>query len=689
MKRIFILFYLVLSNFLVAQEQDKIDFIKATINVEPKPIKKQIVGSVLYEFNVLKDIDSVFLDAKRMKFTEVKINGKKNSHVNDSTTISIFKKFKKGKTYKLKLVYSCNPKQTVYFLGWDDAISGNEQIWTQGQGKYTSHWLPSFDDMEEKVEFDLNVKTINTYSVVSNGKLVKTTQENDNFKIWHFDMLHPMSSYLLAFAIGDYYKQEIRANSGVSIENYYYPRDSLRVEPTYRYTKEIFDFLENEIGVAYPWQNYKQIPVSDFLYSGMENTSATIFSDQFMIDSTAYVDKNYFNVNAHELAHQWFGDLVTEKSGEHHWLQEGFATYYSYLAAQHVFGDDYFYWKLFNTAKALQKISDDGGGQALTNPKASSATFYEKGAWALVMLKEQIGVEAFKKGIGTYLKKYEYDNVTISNFIKEMELASGQNLNSYKIKWLESTEFPTEEVKTFLMTHNASIWLYYDVEQMSNEDINNILKNEKHPIPYKNEVLNNLQENPPLEVISEAIKNSKLEIRQKALQLLDNIPQDLRINVEKLLSDKSYVTQETALYKLWSSFPENRKLYLDQTKHIEGLPNKNVKLLWLTLAILTEGYESLKTKEYFQELSGYTSPEYSFEIRQGAFYYLNETFGFNKLALSNLVKATNHHSWQFRKATRSILDDLLNDIEYKPRLLELAEELKSGETRYLKSKLKE
>ena len=120
----------------------------------------------------------------------------------------------------------------------------------------------------------------------------------------------------------------------------------------------MFDFLEEEIGVRYPWQNYKQVPVKDFLYAGMENTSATIFSDAFVVDSTAFVDKNYVNVNAHELAHQWFGDLVTETHGTHHWLQEGFATYYALLAEKDIFGDDYYYHKLYETSQQLVKAQE-------------------------------------------------------------------------------------------------------------------------------------------------------------------------------------------------------------------------------------------------------------------------------------------------------------------------------------------
>ena len=95
--------------------------------------------------------------------------------------------------------------------------------------------------------------------------------------------------------------------------------------------------------MKYPWKIYRQIPVRDFLYAGMENTTSTIFSQDFVVDSIGFNDKNYINVNAHELAHQWFGDLITSQSSKHHWLQEGFATYYALLAERQLFGDDYFY----------------------------------------------------------------------------------------------------------------------------------------------------------------------------------------------------------------------------------------------------------------------------------------------------------------------------------------------------------
>ncbi len=130
----------------------------------------------------------------------------------------------------------------MYFIDWD-YDGGKRQIWTQGQGKYTSNWLPSFDDMNDKIEFDLNIEFDKNYQVIANGELTNK-QINDSTITWHYDMQQPMSSYLVALALGKYDKKIEYSKSGIPLEMYYYPEDSLKFEPTYRYTKKMFDFLE-------------------------------------------------------------------------------------------------------------------------------------------------------------------------------------------------------------------------------------------------------------------------------------------------------------------------------------------------------------------------------------------------------------------------------------------------------------
>jgi aminopeptidase N len=158
--------------------------------------------------------------------------------------------------------------------------------------------------------------------------------------------------------------------------------------------------------------------------------------------------------------------------------------------------------------------------------------------------------------------------------------------------------------------------------------------------------------------------------------------------LEPLLFDRSYVTQELALFTLWVSYPEEKAKYLEQTKDVVGLPNKNIRLLWLTLAILTNEYDSKNTQGYFQELNRYTAPQYGWEVRMGAFQYLHQAIGLNEESLKNLLKATAHHSWQFKKFARNLVDELVKDTDYKTRFLALAKELKDDDLRYLNTKLK-
>ncbi len=683
----------------MAQHQDKVDFIRADVSIELIPLEKRLKGLVSYQLKILADVDSIFLDAKNMHFSKTLLNGNPIRSENTQRIIKVYHQFKEGEQYELLLQYDCTPKQTVYFLGWDDNVEGNEQLWTQGQGKYTSHWLPSFDDMEEKVEFDLSIKSnLNKPITIANGRIKEVKSNHNGSTITSFDMKEPMSSYLLAFVIGDYKKQELLSASGVPIENYYYPKDSLKAEPTYRYTKEIFDFLEKEIGFPYPWQNYKQVPVRDFLYAGMENTTTTIFSDTYVIDSTAFVDKNYVNVNAHELAHQWFGNLVTEKDGNHHWLHEGFATYYAYLAEKELFGNNHYYWKLYNTAVRLKSLSDKGEGEALTNPKASSLTFYEKGAWALVMLKDLVGEENFRNGVKQYLVKHQYKSVTITDFLNEIEQASGFDLSTFKSDWLERTELPFDKMKSFLRNTSSSVSLVFAMEdefqRIQSDDLDyERYWNKSESVHFKKYLIKEYHRILPEELIFSAFETDTIPVRQTLAEVLYGISgarassEGLKSRYETLLEDDSYLTIETALINLWSNFPEYRSIYLNRTKDIVGLPNKNVRLLWLTLALVTPEYGGTEKTRWLNELVKYTFSTYNPEVRQLAFQYLTNIKAMNASVYRQLIKATNHHSWQFRNFARRLLDEKLKDDTSKMEILNAARELKRDDLRYLKTKL--
>ena len=690
------------SVILMAQENnisqtDHFDFTRVSAEVQIIPQKGQINGTVNYEFRILAQQDTLFVDGKKMHFSDVTLNGNPVKFSSNEKGIYLLTDFLPSDKNTLELKYSVEPDKGMYFINWEfpELDNSQKQVWTQGQGRYTSTWLPSFDDMQEKAEFDLSFIFPSDFQLISNGVLRSNEKISDSTRLWKYDMEKPMSSYLVAVAAGKFNSTEVTSSTGDQIQLYFKPEDSLLVEPTYRYSKEIFDYLEKEIGIPYPWQNYKQLPVQDFLYGGMENTGTTIFSESFLTDSIGFKDRNYVNVNAHELAHQWFGNLVTEESGKHHWLHEGFATFYALLAEREIFGEDYYYWKLYETAEKLKELSDSGEGESLLNPKASSLTFYQKGAWALHILREQIGPEAFRNGIKNYLQLYSFKNVTTDNFLAEMESASGQDLSQFKQDWilqsafkagqslesLKKSEFITNYLNLAALRETAFDQKYEYLEKALEFPVNDYIGQEAvHQLagvvsPEANTLY------------KKAFESNNIFVRQAIAMSMQRIPQGLKAEFESLLNDESYLTIEAALYKLWEQFPKDRSVYLDQTRDLVGFYNKNIRMLWLTLNLASPDFEVDRNQEYYEELAGYTQEWQPFQVRENAFGYLFQLGAFNPGSLESLIKGTHHHTYSFRNYCRQLLSELLKNEQYRKEIIEMSTNMDQEETAYLRSKI--
>jgi aminopeptidase N len=657
MKKFLIIFCLFVIGVSFSQQTEYVDFkrVEALIVFNQLAIDSTTYNSYEIEFDILKPKDSIYLDAVGMKFRHVALNNKAVEFKNDGESLIIYYDFKKGQSHDLSFIFFNAPKKAMYFLGWEN--EGKNQIWTQGQGKYTSNWLPSIDDVNDKIEFDLKFLAPKDYRVISNGKL-KSKIDNAGNILWNYDMESPMSSYLVAVAVGEYSKKTEMSKSAVPLEFYYYPEDSLKVEPTYRYSKRMFDFLEEEIGFDYPWQNYKQVPVHDFLYAGMENTSVTIFSDAFVVDSIGFNDKNYINVNAHELAHQWFGDLVTAKSGKHHWLQEGFATYYALLVEREIFGDDDYYFKLYESVIELGRQDISGKGTSLLNPKSSSLTFYQRGAWVLHVLREKVGDVVFKQAVKNYLEKHQFATVETSDFISEVERLHGRSLSSFVNLWIKKESFPFDKAFDILKRQSTFINEYAQVDcEAKSSKCADYLKyyvSDEAKVKVISQV--------PELVTSVVFKNS-LKVRQAISLYVKKVPKDLKSDYESLLDDKSYITIEKALYNLWVSFPLERSKYLSKTQKIVGFSDKNVRLLWLVLNLNTPFYQADNKQELYNELVSYTDEKHNADLRINAFQYLDMIKSCDSECKKNLDAAKSHHNWRLVKFAKQLSEQLEQNNE--------------------------
>ncbi len=414
--------------------------------------------------------------------------------------------------------------------------------------------------------------------------------------------------------------------------------------------------------MPYPWDVYRQVPVRDFLYGGMENTTATIFTQDYVVDEIGFNDRNYVNVNAHELAHQWFGDMVTAKAGEHHWLQEGFATYYALLAEREVFGDDYFYWKLYENAEEIQRASKTDTIPIL-NARASSLTFYKKGAWALHALRSAVGEENFRKSVKNYLEKYAFKNVDTDDFLAEVVKVSGFNAVEYRKRWLESGKFQIEEV-IGLLRENAFMREYFDLADRAGEPfaskqhyLMQILASDAYVALKEEAVIQSA--GVPFEekkdLIAKAMATDLVPVRQAVAATIGDFPESFYEQYATFLDDASYITREIAMRTLINKFPEKRSEILDRTKSFIGLNDRNLRILWLTYALMATDYAKTEKLALYDDLLDYTTDKWEASVRQNALQNLMRTSPTDTQVLSAVAKALVHHKWQLTKFARDTI----------------------------------
>ena len=667
---LFICFFTI-STF--AQQFKKVDFISCNASITPISSDKVVLGSVTYEFNVFSTIDTISIDAINMEFINVELNGKKVDFINTRNKLQFYEGFQIGKN-KLSFNYSAKPKQTLYFIGEGDDL----QIWTQGQGKYTSHWLPSFDDVNEKVIFNLSVSFPQDFTVLSNGDLVdEKFNSNGNLVTWNYQMQKPMPSYLVMLAIGKFIKQTDVTKSGTQLEHYLDRNDADKFEPTYRYSIQMFDFLEKEIGVNYPWGIYRQVPVRDFLYAGMENTTSTIFAQDFVVDEIGFNDKNYVNVNAHELAHQWFGDFITAKESKHHWLQEGFATYYALLAEKEIFGDDYFNYELFQMADQLKQAAKTDTIPIL-NEKASSLTFYKKGAWALHYLRTQIGERKFKKAVKSYLKEYAFKNVDTDEFLAKIKKVSNFDTDKFKKEWLENADFRWNDAISILNKNTFIVDLQkvkalevLPFDDKKDQLLTLITKKSYYPVQQEIMLQTSVVDfEDKKELIDLAFDSNNIKVRQALAQSLIKIPSSYREKFETLLNDESYITKEITLFRLWSNFPDERNRYIDLFQNENGL-NYNLKIAHLTLQLVSQQVNLEDKQVAIQELEKLSKAPYESGVRQNALETLINFKLISNSVLTSLIDASMHHKWRFVSYAKAEIRKLISTNEGNQQLKDL------------------
>jgi hypothetical protein len=465
--RIYLLFFLSFLIFLafaqdplVCHVSDKggryrehnFDALSLDLNVNFNPQNGEVIGEEILTFKVTQaDIDSIFLDApfiniETVFFTKTKLPLRFASN-EKGVAIYFSSPLTWRDTFSIKIKYSAQPRKGLYFIGWQDQKNlSRKQIWTQGQGIDNRYWFPAYDDVNDKVITSTTITFDAGYTVISNGELKSKKLNSDSTITWKYQMTKPHSPYLVMLAIDKYGYKDYVSKSGVVSRQYFYKDRPQDVAATYRYSTEMMDWMEKELQVPYPWTTYSNTPVQDFMYGAMENTTATIYGDFYLLDDRANIDRPYVSTNAHELTHQWFGDMITEWSATHHWLHESFATYYAKQFSATVYGQEQYEMSKYNEMKSAIN-ADNQNRYPVAHSKAGSARHYPKGSFVIDMLRYTVGDTLFNYCITQYLKKHAYGMVDSHDFFKTFIENAGINLDWFFDQWIYRSGYPKLNVK--------------------------------------------------------------------------------------------------------------------------------------------------------------------------------------------------------------------------------------------------
>lgn len=459
--------------FLSTERERVVDIERIRIAVQFVPTAKRVIGRVTHVFVPLRTVvDSIVFDGIRMTIRSIRSGTSALRFRTTDTTVVIYGKWRYPRRDSITIEYECTPARGLYFPGWDDPTGRKrKQIWTQGQPFDTRHWVPLYDYPNDKAITETIVTFDSSYTVISNGTLVDKRANPDGTLTWHYAMTKPHATYLIMLAIGKYGVVERRTRGGVPLRLYYYAEHPEWVEPTYRYSAEMVDFLEDLLGVRFPWESYSQVPVEDYIAGAMENTTATVFGDFFHGDARAMLDRSYISVNMHELTHQWFGDYVTQRDERSIWLHESFATFYPKLFFRRYFGEDYYQWMRRGEHHAALAASESNSLPIL-HRNAGTARIYSKGSAVLDMLMDLVGEEHFHRAVGFYLRSHAYGTVETRDFERAFADALGMNLGWFFEQWLYRGGEPSYRVRYMPIAdpQTGDEWIEFTIEQIQSND---------------------------------------------------------------------------------------------------------------------------------------------------------------------------------------------------------------------------
>ncbi len=399
---------------------------------------------------LVPDLRTVVFDAGEMTVHHVKDGNGRDLKFTSTThdlSIDLGRSCPLDQKITVKIEYSCAPRQGLTFNNTNLKITGKRpQIWSQGEDTTNHYWFPCYDYPNDKATSEVTATANGDYTLLSNGKLVSVRENGKaKTKTWHWVQDKPISTYLIMIAAGKYTILHDHVGK-LPLEFYAYPDDTTDARASFSETASMIRFFNKTIGVDFPWDKYAQIILQDH-FGGMENVSATTLADAWAVpDKRARIDNPSTSLIAHELAHQWFGDLVTCRNFRDMWLNESFASYYDPLYQRFKEGEDEFRYTMFQDQAAGIRVDTTRGRKPIVSENSYGENVYPRGAAVLHMLRFVLGDQLYQRSIKHYLLKHAYEPVETNDLKMAIEEETGQNLQWFFDEWVYRAGHPIFDV---------------------------------------------------------------------------------------------------------------------------------------------------------------------------------------------------------------------------------------------------
>jgi aminopeptidase N len=422
------------------------------LDVTPDFRHRSVSGTAVITFAPNgQPLEEMSLDAVDLRIQSVGSTEKIAAYnsTTDKLTITFDQPIPVGRESRVTIVYSAEPRLGLYFrtpeLGYK---AEDEHVFSQGEAIEARHWYPCFDAPNEKFTSEITCHAPADMTVLSNGRLVAEEAEGNGQRMTHWSQDQPHANYLITLVAGHFKKWEDH-HGEIPLPVYTPPSDEGDVALTFRDTRDVMEFYEQEIGEPFPWPKYGQVVVQDFVAGGMENTSLTTLTDRTLHTAASENLQDSDGLIAHEMAHQWFGDLVTCKDWSQLWLNESFATFYAELYNEHKNGADADLYAAYGTLADLVSHSSDPRPIVNRQYEDPNERFdyliYPKGGFVLRMLRAQLGVALYRQCIKTYLERHKFGNVVTEDLASVVEELSGRSYEQFFDQWIYHGHFPELE----------------------------------------------------------------------------------------------------------------------------------------------------------------------------------------------------------------------------------------------------